>query len=905
MPTLHQSASLLSSAVLPLQMIDARYIYHANLDFGSGPAPLVSSVPPESKSPTVPSPDHPLAGEPSFAASAASLPNSETSTVTAGAATAVAKANDATTAGNEVAPSSPPRNKALSHFELGLKWDSADYVVAASRLTKARKGNTHRSNAAVTHSSLNPADIYQLGASRKGGNKQAARQHSQQDLGLVKWLTRTFSSFHASAALDSSRGGSIGDDSANVLPRYKDMANPPVSWTSDQQHDQQQQQQQQQPRHESQSSAPSSLGVARRKAPNAFLCKVAATSIESLPAPMQPRLSRMKVSPADAAVSFRRSSFADGRNSLYGTRPAPEGRPSLNSSACATASDTRMVDFNLSSMSMEIRRKKARENWAKLRSAVFSSDEKKAGGFEIISSIAFTALPHIDNLNRNLDNQNSSENRSAIIVSYNTISAFVHWSFLCPAFTDNGSWISIKEYHGLNFRHHKFLNDGLNPMALFYVTVNLLLILIYYELILEIPYRVAFTETVDSFDPIAWRYKIIGIYAVDTLINAVTPQKPPKTDLKKVRRVELRVWAAQYAWSQLWLDAVTIVPWYRCVPTQTVSEPAVLALGLIYLLRTVRLPAMHARSPVYVLAHARVEAVAGVGNILGRLIPVGGGVAAFIHVQACVLYLAGRVMGFETWSEQFTHWQFFPGGIDGAGMDERYVWMLSQYATLVGLISSAAISYDASGRLYRQKIDELTEYLHWKNIDNATKQKLLNYYEFKYKGKYFEERSLLADMNESLRRELASITCKQLIEKVPFLKRSMNDGRDALYLGKIATALIPAHFVVGDMIINQGEQATEMYFILSGKVNILVNGVLVGTFTDGGFFGEVALIANIPRTASVQAATSCSLYTLLAKDFYQILMEFDDMKKRVDRIYIERMAKIRLESAVRQVMEGS
>ncbi|ORY46622.1 hypothetical protein BCR33DRAFT_132487 [Rhizoclosmatium globosum] len=68
------------------------------------------------------------------------------------------------------------------------------------------------------------------------------------------------------------------------------------------------------------------------------------------------------------------------------------------------------------------------------------------------------------------------------------------------------------------------------------------------------------------------------------------------------------------------------------------------------------------------------------------------------------------------------------------------------YALLVGLLSSAAIAYDSSGRMYRQKIDELTEYLNWKRIDEATKKKVLSYYEFKYRGKYFEEETLLADM---------------------------------------------------------------------------------------------------------------------------------------------------------------
>ncbi|KAJ3291592.1 anaphase-promoting complex subunit Hcn1 [Rhizoclosmatium sp. JEL0117] len=281
---------------------------------------------------------------------------------------------------------------------------------------------------------------------------------------------------------------------------------------------------------------------------------------------------------------------------------------------------------------------------------------------------------------------------------------------------------------------------------------------------------------------------------------------------------------------------------------------------------------------------------------------------------------------FFSWSVQFDHWKFFPGGFDAAGYTDRYIWMLTQavgntfsmnfkpettteqvtniifivigatlYALLVGLLSSAAIAYDSSGRMYRQKIDELNEYLTWKKIDEVTKKKVLSYYEFKYRGKYFEEQTLLADMNNSLRMELASINARRLIEQVTFLKREMKDGRDSIYIGKMANALNVVYYVLGDFVFHQGENATEMFFIQTGKVNIIVNGKLVTTSSSGSFFGEVALIANIPRTATVQAALACILYSLSSKDFALILNEFEDMKERIDLIYQDRMEKVRKE----------
>ncbi|KAJ3029453.1 UNVERIFIED_CONTAM: Potassium voltage-gated channel sub H member 7, partial [Siphonaria sp. JEL0065] len=73
------------------------------------------------------------------------------------------------------------------------------------------------------------------------------------------------------------------------------------------------------------------------------------------------------------------------------------------------------------------------------------------------------------------------------------------------------------------------------------------------------------------------------------------------------------------------------------------------------------------------------------------------------------------------------------------------------YAIFIGSVSSAAMSVNPAGRLYTEKIEELKDYIKWKDLNPETQRKLFNYYETKYRGKYFEEDALLGDMNESLK----------------------------------------------------------------------------------------------------------------------------------------------------------
>ncbi|TPX55134.1 hypothetical protein CcCBS67573_g09508, partial [Chytriomyces confervae] len=77
------------------------------------------------------------------------------------------------------------------------------------------------------------------------------------------------------------------------------------------------------------------------------------------------------------------------------------------------------------------------------------------------------------------------------------------------------------------------------------------------------------------------------------------------------------------------------------------------------------------------------------------------------------------------------------------------------------------------------------------------KPRLLTYYEKRYCGKYFEEDALLSDLNDSLKAEILLQNTRKLIMNVPFLKRNVGDGRDELFMGRIAGALHSINFIPG------------------------------------------------------------------------------------------------------------
>jgi cyclic nucleotide-binding protein/MFS transporter len=81
-------------------------------------------------------------------------------------------------------------------------------------------------------------------------------------------------------------------------------------------------------------------------------------------------------------------------------------------------------------------------------------------------------------------------------------------------------------------------------------------------------------------------------------------------------------------------------------------------------------------------------------------------------------------------------------------------------------------------------------------------------------------------------------------------------------LERLAAALIPVSARPGTRIIVQGQTGDRFYIIASGTVEVAIDGVAVRQLGPGQSFGEIALLREIPRTASITAVTQVELLAL-------------------------------------------
>jgi CRP-like cAMP-binding protein len=72
---------------------------------------------------------------------------------------------------------------------------------------------------------------------------------------------------------------------------------------------------------------------------------------------------------------------------------------------------------------------------------------------------------------------------------------------------------------------------------------------------------------------------------------------------------------------------------------------------------------------------------------------------------------------------------------------------------------------------------------------------------------------------------------------------------------------------IGDVVITEGEPGDHYYLIVEGTLVVTIVGHVVGTMGDGESFGEIALLRDVPRSATVTCVTPVELFAISRDDF--------------------------------------
>jgi len=128
-----------------------------------------------------------------------------------------------------------------------------------------------------------------------------------------------------------------------------------------------------------------------------------------------------------------------------------------------------------------------------------------------------------------------------------------------------------------------------------------------------------------------------------------------------------------------------------------------------------------------------------------------------------------------------------------------------------------------------------------------------------------------------------------LLRNVPLFS-----GLDDIRLGVLVPMMMRTSFARNETIIGAGDPTDSLYIVITGRLKVLMSDeqgreVILAILGTGEFFGEMGLLDDSPRSASVVTLEPCELLSISKTDFKRCLAENSDLSLMVMRGLVKRL----------------
>ena len=129
--------------------------------------------------------------------------------------------------------------------------------------------------------------------------------------------------------------------------------------------------------------------------------------------------------------------------------------------------------------------------------------------------------------------------------------------------------------------------------------------------------------------------------------------------------------------------------------------------------------------------------------------------------------------------------------------------------------------------------------------------------------------------------------------KVDALKRAtLFEGLSRKQLAQLARVSKDLEVPAGKELCKEGEVGQEFFVIVDGEVEVTKNGKRVATRAAGEFFGEIALLEQTRRMATVTAQTPLRFFVLTRRDFRQLVRDNPGVERKVLQAVARRLIQV-------------
>jgi CRP/FNR family cyclic AMP-dependent transcriptional regulator len=123
-----------------------------------------------------------------------------------------------------------------------------------------------------------------------------------------------------------------------------------------------------------------------------------------------------------------------------------------------------------------------------------------------------------------------------------------------------------------------------------------------------------------------------------------------------------------------------------------------------------------------------------------------------------------------------------------------------------------------------------------------------------------------------------------LIKKVPLFEECSRRE-----LEQVASAADEIDLNEGKELMREGDRGREFFVILEGTADVTQGGEKINSLGPGDFFGEIALLREVPRTATVRAVQDLRLFALERDDFIAAVTGHAPSREAADSVVAARL----------------
>ena len=400
---------------------------------------------------------------------------------------------------------------------------------------------------------------------------------------------------------------------------------------------------------------------------------------------------------------------------------------------------------------------------------------------------------------------------------------------------------------------------------------------------LKIPLSIVFSNSSES-ELLIFEFLISFIYFIDIVVQlntAVVIKRDIITDRHQVASIYLKRW--------LWVDLSAAFPFwilFRILPLGL--SPVV--LSFLRLIRIIKLLRM-------IQTLGKLRRIRLINPNIMRMVLLIFWILLTAHFVACGWIFLDSVSPGHDESMEYLYAFYWTittlttigyGDITPSEKNQIIYTIFVQiigaglYGFIIGNISNLIANIDIARSQHRSKMEKINTFMQYKNLPGILQKRVNDYYNYLWESRRgYDESSVLADLPRSLKTTVSISLNQEMIEKVPMFK-----GADDSLIREIILNLEPVVFIPGDYVVRQGEIGYDMYFISNGSVDVMSGDekITYATLSSGQFFGEIALLLSMPRTATIKAREYCDFYRLDKDTFERVIERYSDFTETIKKL---------------------